>query len=108
MNAIHDPEVRRFRARAAVLQSAVLLAVIAGLGVIGTTTPDRQHVSMNCAFDPGATGTLSDATMGLSSLCGNGTPGEAGEAPVLAKHGVPDAKSVLDPRAQPEALPPTF
>lgn len=109
MNAIHlDPETRRFRARAAVAQVAVLLAVVAGLGVIGATTPERQHVTTNCAFDPGATGTLSDATLELAGVCGNGTPVEREGGAIGARYGVPDAKSSLDPRAQPEPLPPTF
>ncbi len=108
MNAIyHEPEMRKFRAKAAVVQTAVLLAVVVGLGVIGATTPDHQLVSMNCAFDPGGSGTVSDATMQLAGACGNGTPVETA-ATVPAKHGVPDASASLDPRARPEPLPPTF
>lgn len=109
MNAIyHEPEMRKFRAKAAVVQTAVLLAVVVGLGVIGATTPDHQLVSMNCAFDPGGSGTVSDATMQLAGACGNGTPAEADTAPVTAKYGVPDASASLDPRTRPEPLPPTF
>ena len=108
MQSIHDPEVRRYRAKAAVLQAAVLLAVITGLVAIGTAAPERQYLTMNCAVDPGALDTASDALLELSSAC----PGVADAAPARAasgtKYGVPDAKSALDPRAEPETQPITF
>ncbi|MBK6982805.1 MAG: hypothetical protein IPH30_15730 [Betaproteobacteria bacterium] len=103
-----DPESRRFRAKAAILQGTVLVAVIAGLLVIGARAPNRQLMSMNCAVDTSASRTVSDAMLELSSLC----PGAAQAAPKRAetggKYGVPDAGSVLDSRAEPEPQPPTF
>jgi hypothetical protein len=108
MHAILDPEVRRFRAKAALVQSAVLLGVVASLFAIGATAPERQFMTMNCAVDASATGTVSDAMLELSSICPGAAQAAAEPAATDAKFGVPDAKASLDPRAQPEVQPPTF
>jgi len=113
MNPNLDPESRRIRAKAAVLQATVLVAVIAGLLALGATAPDRKRMAINCAIDTSGSVTASDAMLELTSACPGATQAATGPATAPAtnahaRYGVPAASSVLDPRAEPEPQPPTF
>lgn len=109
MNPNLDPESRRIRAKAAVLQATVLVAVIAGLLALGATAPDRKRMAINCAIDTSGSVTASDAMLELTSACPGATQAATGPATNAdARYGVPAASSVLDPRAEPEPQPPTF
>jgi hypothetical protein len=107
MKAINRTEVRAYRAKAAFLQSAVLLATAAGIAVIGTTAPAAQGlqpVAANCANDREFSVPASETSVELANLC---PPGGA-SAQAATGHAVPDAGASLDPAAEAEPLPPTF
>ena len=84
---------------------------VAGLFAIGAQAPERRYVTLNCAYDPAVTGTLTDAVSEIPSACmpaATGAP-RATEAPTRAgAHGVPEASSVAFPAAGGESQPPTF
>lgn len=107
MNANESPEVKHYRTVAAVVRGAVLVGVVAGLAAIGLQAPDHTRMSMNCAYTPTTGTSLSDASLELTNVCG-GAVEEAPPAATAAKYGVPDAKSSLDARAQPDPQPATF
>lgn len=107
-NAIEDPEVKRYRLIGAGLRTLIVFGVVAGLAAIGANAPERRHMTLNCAYDPAATGTLSDAPDDVSRLCADNSVQAEKPAATGGQHGVPDASTVLDPRAEPEPLPPTF
>ena len=107
-NAIDDPEVKRYRLVGAALRTVIAFGVVAGLAAIGANAPERRHMTMNCAYDPAATGTLSDASGDVSSLCADNSVEAEKPAVATGQHSVPDASTALDPRAEPEPLPPTF
>jgi hypothetical protein len=108
MNATESPEMKQYRTVAAVTRTVVLLGVVAALAAIGARAPDASIAATNCAYAAAPTGTLSDATLELSAACGGGALESVEPATAEAKYGVPDAKTALDPRAQPEAQPATF
>lgn len=109
MHAFDDPEVKRYKAMGAALSTLVVLGVVAGLAAIGAQAPDRQHMTLNCAYDPSAVTTMTDAMPEIPGACATG-PAAPEDAAVRAepKYGVPDASTALDPRAEPAAQPPTF
>lgn len=116
MNAnlqVHDdPDLKRYRALRAALGATILAGLVAGLAAIGAQAPDRQHMTLNCAYDPAATGTLSDAQSEIPAICatapGRSAPSAGAARPDRAAYGVPDAATARFPSAEPEPLPPTF
>ncbi len=114
MQAIDDLEVKRYRTMGAIARSVILLGVLAGLAAIGAQAPERRHMTLNCAYDPAATGTMSDAALEIPGACDTATrepsaaTGAASGPATSAKYGVPDAATSLDPGAAVEPLPPTF
>ncbi|PWB62071.1 MAG: hypothetical protein C3F16_07285 [Betaproteobacteria bacterium] len=110
MNAIDDPEVKRYRVIRGAVGAVILAGFLAGLAAIGAQAPERRYVTLNCAYDPAATGTLTDAVSEIPSAC---APAAADEpratAPTQAgPHGVPDAAAVAFPAAGDDPQPPTF
>jgi len=109
MHAIDDTEFKRYRAIRAALGATILAGVVAGLAAIGAQAPERQHMTLNCAYEPGAAGTMNDALSEIPDACAPNPATPATPPPgAAARYGVPDAAASLDPRAQPEPLPPTF
>lgn len=112
MNAIDDPEVKRYRVIRGAVGAVVLAGFLAGLAAIGAQAPERRYVTLNCAYDPAATGTLTDAVSEIPSACAPAAadePRATAAAPAQAgPHGVPEASSVAFPAAGDESQPPTF
>lgn len=107
-----DPDLRRYRAIRAALGATILAGLVAGLAAIGAQSPERQHMTLNCAYDPAATGTLSDAQPEIPAICATAparsAPPADGPRDDRAAYGVPDAATAKFPSAEPEPLPPTF
>ena len=112
LQATDDPDLKRYRAIRAALGATILAGFVAGLAAIGAQAPERQHMTLNCAYDPAATGTLSDAQSEIPAICATeparAAPAAGDARPDNAKHGVPDAAMAAFPSAEPEPLPPTF
>jgi hypothetical protein len=109
MNTFDDPEVKRYRTMGAALSTFVVLGVVAGLAAIGAQSPDRQHLTLNCAYDPSALTTMTDAMPEIPGACATGSAArEAAASRAEPRYGVPDAATALDPRAEPAEQPPTF
>jgi len=108
MNTIESPETRQYRKFAAVARSVVLLGAIAALAAIGAHSPERSQASLNCTYAAAPTGSVSDATMEYPGPCGTSLPQGSEPAVAATDFAVPDAASVLDPRAEPEPQPDTF
>ena len=112
LHAPDDPDLKRYRAIRAALGATILTGLVAGLAAIGAQSPDRQHMTLNCAYDPAATGTLSDAPSEIPAICATAAARSAPPAeaalPENARYGVPDAATAEFPSAEPEPLPPTF
>ena len=109
MHAFDDPEVKRYKAMGAALGTLVVLGVVTGLAAIGAQAPDRQHMTLNCAYDPSAVTTMTDAMPEIPGACAAGPAApEAAAARAEPRYGVPDAATALDPRAEPAAQLPTF
>ena len=111
MHAIEDPEVKRFRSIRAAGGAVILAGVVAGLAAIGARAPERQYMTLNCAYDPAATGTLTDAVSEIPAACAPASTATATFAPDEARggaHRVPDASAVDFPAAGADHQPPTF
>lgn len=112
MNAIDDPEVKRYRVIRGAVGAVILAGFLAGLAAIGAQAPERRYMTLNCAYDPAATGTLSDAVSEIPPACAPATsdePRATAAAPTRAgPHGVPDAAAVTFPAAGDDPQPPTF
>ena len=112
MNAIDDPEVKRYRAIRAGAGAVVLAGFLAALAAIGAQAPERRYLTLNCAYDPAATGTLSDAVSDIPAACAPAVKdARAGAAPSPARggpHRIPDASAVAFPAAGDDTQPPTF
>ncbi len=112
MNAIDDPEVKRYRVIRGALGAVILAGFLAGLAAVGAQAPERRYVTLNCAYDPAATGTLTDAVSEIPSACMPATteePRATAAAPAQAgPQGVPDAATVVFPAAGDDPQPPTF
>ena len=104
MNALETPEVRKYRTIRAALGAVILLGLVAGLATIGAQAPKRDYVTFNCAYDPSATGTLTDAVPEIPDPCyrAAATPRRA------APHAVPSAASAVGTAPDDEVQPPTF
>lgn len=111
MHAIEDPEVKRFRSIRAAGGAVILAGVLAGLAAIGAQAPERQYMTLNCAYDPAATGTLTDAVSEIPAVCApaaTATADLAADVAPLSAHRVPDASAVDFPAAGAGHQPPTF
>jgi hypothetical protein len=111
MHAIEDPEVNRFRTIRAAGGAVILAGLLAGLAAIGAQAPERQYMTLNCAYDPAATGTLSDAVSEIPAACAPAATATAAVAPDEERpgaHRVPDASAVDFPAASANHQPPTF
>jgi hypothetical protein len=108
MNTTESPDIKHYRAVAVVTRSIVLMGVIAGLFAIGATAPNRSVAALDCTYAAAPAAILTDAGTGFPDACANAGPASARPAAPEARHGVPDAKTALDPRAEAEPLPATF
>ncbi len=106
MNTLETMEVRRYRNLGNAMRALILLGVVAGLAAIGAQAPQRDHVTLNCAYDPVVTGTISDATPAIPDVCASPAP----DVPPVARsgHSVPDASSTVGAASGDEVQPPTF
>lgn len=112
MNTLEDTEVKRYRAIRGAVGAVILAGFLAGLAAIGAQAPERRYVTLNCAYDPAATGTLTDAVSEIPPACMPATtdePRATAAAPAQAgPHGVPDAATAAFPAAGDDPQPPTF
>jgi len=112
MNAIDDPEVKRYNVIRGAVGAVILTGFLAGLAAIGAQAPERRYMTLNCAYDPAATGTLTDAVSEIPSACvpaATDEPRATATAPTQAgTRGVPDAATVAFPAAGDDPQPPTF
>ncbi len=106
MQVVETAEVRKYKAAGAALRAAILLGVVAGLAAIGARAPRHDHVTLNCAYDPSVTGTMSDAMPEIPGLCDKRSA--ATEQPSSSRHAVPDASSAVGSASGDEIQPPTF
>ena len=106
MQAINTAEVRKYKAVGAAYRAVILLGVVAGLAAIGAQAPQRDYVTLNCAYDPSVTGTMTDAVPEIPGLCAS--PAPARDRATTARHAVPEASSIVGTASGDEVQPPTF